>query len=129
VESTRLTELLHSTTYPLTRDIIAKHARRTTSVHGPLHRRWHELAVNPNTRREVHGPVYVVDEPGAFLQFLTHVRDGIRDIEHVKVYDARCESHCGALVPHGVHDAADRLQVRLRCVAERGAQLRGRCSL
>ena len=50
--------------------------------------------------------------------------------EHMKVYEAQCESPPGELVPHGLHDATDQLQVRLRCAVERGAQLRGpRCGL
>ena len=61
-------------------------------------------------------------------KLLTGVHHDVR--EYVKGYNAQCESQRGALVPHGLHDATDRLQVRLRCAVERGAQLRGpRCGL
>ena len=61
-------------------------------------------------------------------KLLTGVHHDVR--EYVKVHNAQCESQRGALVPRGLHDATDRLQVHLRCAVERGAQLRGpRCGL
>lgn len=81
--------------------MIAKRARGTTSAHSPLHHRGHELAVNPNSRDEVHGPIDAFDSLSTFLRFLKLIRHHIRDIEHVKVYDARCESQGGALVRIG----------------------------
>ena len=81
--------------------MIAKRARGTTSVHGLLHHRGHELTVSPNTRSEVHGPIELTpstESLSVFLKFLKHIRHHIRVIEHVKVYDARCESQGGALV-------------------------------
>ena len=86
------TELLDSTAYLLNREIMSKRARRTTSVHGPLHRRGHKRSVNPNTRGEVHGPIDTFDELCAFLEFLAHVRHDVRDIPYVRVYNARGNS-------------------------------------
>ena len=41
-------------------------------------------------------------------EHLTRVHHDVRDLERVKVYDAR-KSQRGALVPHGLHNTAYRL--------------------
>jgi len=108
----------------------ARRRRRALRLRGPPRGGRQELAVERDALRQFPRRVDGGEPLGASGEFFARVRDDVlrddaRGVRHVEVGDAACQPERGALVPHGVREATDRSDVRLRGAVQRGAELGG----